>query len=379
MPISRPHFVYFVSSHGFGHAARACAVLAALARLRPGLQVTVVGETPEWFFHDSLGPKIAPRIKLRFRRAATDVGLSQTDALVEDLEATAHALEDWWPEGPTAPPAEHRLAPLADSVSGADGVICDISPFGLVAAHRVGVPSLLVENFTWDWIYHGYGTGTAAANPLARWVEPMAECFALAGRRVQTSPFCDAVAGATPVPPVARSPRRTRREIRRQLALPGDEPMVLVTMGGIEWDYAALELRLGNPALPWLVIPGGCPEPRRHGRCLRLPHRSDFYHPDLVHAADAVVGKLGYSTLAEVWSAGIPFGYVPRARFPESPPLAAWVARNLPHHPIAPDRFIGGQWLDDLGPLLSLTPNPRSETEHGADAVARAALDLVES
>ena len=33
-----------------------------------------------------------------------------------------------------------------------------------------------------------------------------------------------------------------------------------------------------------------------------LPHHSVFFHPDLVNASDAVVGKLGYSTLAAVLS-----------------------------------------------------------------------------
>jgi hypothetical protein len=27
-----------------------------------------------------------------------------------------------------------------------------------------------------------------------------------------------------------------------------------------------------------------------------LPHHSGFYHPDLVNASDAVIGKVGYST-----------------------------------------------------------------------------------
>ena len=49
-----------------------------------------------------------------------------------------------------------------------------------------------------------------------------------------------------------------------------------------------------------------------------MPHHSAFYHPDLVNASDAVVGKLGYSTVAEAALAGVSYAYVPRNQFRET-------------------------------------------------------------
>ena len=46
----------------------------------------------------------------------------------------------------------------------------------------------------------------------------------------------------------------------------------------------------------------------REKNVILLPANTDLYHPDLVHAADAVVAKLGYSTVAETYSAGVPLG-----------------------------------------------------------------------
>ena len=342
---------YVVSSHGFGHAARACAVIEALLEQVEALHVTVVGDVPPWFLHDSLGP----RLPHRHMPLPTDVGLAQRTALDEDLSTTVDRLAEWIAIDGAAPPRlrDDTLEPLVEAVAGCDLVVADISPFGLAAARQAGVPSVLVENFTWDWIYRGYGDLEPRLTDLA---QPLAEVFAGVDHHLQTEPFCQAAPGAVAVPPVARRPRRDRAEIRRQLEIPDDAPMALVTMGGIEWDYDHLEDRLSDPSLPWLVIPGSCTAPRRHGRCWRLPHRSEHYHPDLVHAADAVVGKLGYSTLAEVWSAGIPYGFVPRAHFPESPPLADWVQRHLPHKEIPPQRFESGDWLDDVRELVALGP-----------------------
>ncbi len=129
------------------------------------------------------------------------------------------------------------------------------------------------------------------------------------------------------VPPVARLLRRRRDEVRRELGIEPGQRAVLLTMGGIAWSYAAM-IEGGGPRLPddvVLVVPGGAPEPRSLPWARLLPFHSELYHPDLVAAADAVMGKLGYSTLAECWCSGVPFGFVPRDAFPESPVLAAAV------------------------------------------------------
>jgi UDP:flavonoid glycosyltransferase YjiC (YdhE family) len=98
---------------------------------------------------------------------------------------------------------------------------------------------------------------------------------------------------------------------------------VLLTMGGIEWDWGTFRPRLPEGTV--LVVPGGSPQARRLPGAVLLPFRSGFHHPDLVAASDAVVGKLGYSTFAEAWTAGVPFGFLARPSFPEGPVLAAAV------------------------------------------------------
>jgi hypothetical protein len=90
-----------------------------------------------------------------------------------------------------------------------------------------------------------------------------------------------------------------------------------------------------------------------------LPHHSEFFHPDLVNACDAVVGKAGYSTIAEVYSAGVPFGYVERAGFPESSALTAFVEREMIGLPIDTAGFRNGRWLERLPELLAFPRKPR--------------------
>ena len=45
---------YFVTPHGFGHAARAAAVMVALQEIDPAIQFDIFTQVPRWFFQDSL-------------------------------------------------------------------------------------------------------------------------------------------------------------------------------------------------------------------------------------------------------------------------------------------------------------------------------------
>lgn len=361
---------YFISSHGFGHASRACAVMEAIWRQSPTAHFTLFTATPGWFFEHSLSQSVD------VHDVATDLGLVQENSLQEDLSETLRQLRAWIPF------PQPRIRELADAVgdAGSELVICDIAPLGLAVARDCQLPSVLIENFTWDWIYGAYSETEPDFQPSAEYLNRV---FESAGHRIQTEPFCQPIPRATQVPPVSRRPRESRNDVRQRLEVPEDARLVMVTMGGIEWDYQGLEDALAlvahrdlsthanraGDANVWLLIPGGSPSPCRNGRVVLLPHRSEFFHPDLVHAADAVIGKLGYSTIAEVYRAGIPFGYVPRPTFPESPPLEIWVRSNLPCLRIDPQAFAAWQWLDDITPLLALPRRPAG-TLDGDDAIA---------
>jgi len=149
--------------------------------------------------------------------------------------------------------------------------------------------------------------------------------------------------------------------------------MVLLTMGGVGWDYRALDALSGHPSATF-VVPGGGLEPSRRGRLIVLPFRSDFYHPDLVRAADVVVGKLGYSTVAETWQAGSAMAFIGRPRFPESPVLAAFVRQTMTSVEITEEAFNDGSWLPAIDGLLD-SPRRRRRRADGAVQAARAILE----
>ncbi|HLF57405.1 MAG TPA: hypothetical protein VI942_11220, partial [Thermoanaerobaculia bacterium] len=266
----------FVTPHGFGHAARAAAVLAALREELPALEATLFTSVPRWFFSESLD------FSFDYRELACDVGFVQRSAVEEDLGATIGRLAELWTDA-----EEFLLKGLLSQLvaSRAEAVLCDIAPLGLVAAREAGIPSILVESFTWDWIYEG----VLEREPrFAPWIRRLREAFELATLRIQTEPVCSPAPGATRVGPIARRPRTPRRAVRARLGIGGGRSMVLVSLGGIESRIAHLE-RLELPGVDF-VVPGGVAageaEAPREGLVL-LPHHTPIFHPDLVHAADA--------------------------------------------------------------------------------------------
>ena len=353
-----PRLALFVTPHGFGHAARSAAVVEALGALVPGLEVELWTSVPEWLFRESLS------VPFRYRYLECDVGLVQRSPVEEDLPATVAALERWW-----AAVEELHLGQVAAALVAerCDLVVCDIAPFGLLAARAAGVPSVLMENFTWDWIYEGM---VAAEPRLASWVSRLASRFALADLHLQLEPICRPVAGALAIPPVARSPHQDRDAVRERLGVAPERRLVLVSLGGVAHRLERLGRLFGREDCVF-VLPGAADRESWEGNLRRLPHHSPIHHPDLVAAADLVVGKLGYSTVAETVAASTRVLYVPRPGFRESAVLERHVAERLPAQAIAWRELESGEWVERLDALLAC-PRPPARPASGARRAAEA-------
>ncbi len=350
------NIAYFITPHGFGHAARASALMAALLKIDDSLRFHLYTTVPQWFFDHTL----AGHFEYHFYE--TDVGVVQTNALAEDLAATVRKLDE------ILPFCTDCIGTLMHGMrqNRVELVLCDIAPMGIAVAQALGLPSVLVENFTWDWIYAGYVEQTPE---LARHISYLKKVFAAADYLIQTEPLCDPRAADLTVPPMSRAPQKSRAETRSALGIAADAPAVLLTMGGIRWDYTFLRQLFALPDVHF-IIPGAVETGlEKRDNLVLLPHSSPFFHPDLIAAADAVVGKVGYSTLAEVYHAGVPYGYVTRSNFAESAVLENFVVRHMAGLPIAPAEFESGEWVAKVPELLAL-PRRKHTQPNGADIAA---------
>lgn len=348
---------YFVTPHGFGHGARAAALMQAIYQQHPHCRFEIFTQVPEWVFADST------RAPFTYHALLTDVGLAQKTPLVVDLPETVRRLDSLMPFD--AKLVQHLAASVQQV--GCRAVLCDVAALGLAVAQAAGLPSVLIENFTWDWIYEPY---LAEEPRLQPHIEYLRGCYPTATYHFQVAPVCHLQPSATPIAPLSRQPRQTPAQVREQLGLTPTRPLILLTMGGMDSDWQTVVTHLQAVPNVNFVIPGASQNNlERAGNVCLLPPRSHIFHPDLLSACSAVVGKLGYSTLAETYYAGIPYAYVERPGFREYPVLAEFVHQAMQGLEIKAATFESGGWLAELPKLLALPRLSRSGP-NGAGQIA---------
>jgi hypothetical protein len=352
----------FISPHGYGHAARAAAVMEALHQLDPEKEFEIFTEVPEWFFHHSLSGAFT------YRPLLTDIGLVQESSLKVDLAGTAARLDSFLPL------QERKISELAHVVTERRCrlILCDISPMGILVAGRAGIPSVLIENFTWDWIYEEY---VAECAGLAAHVSYLAKLFRTADFRIQTQPACRPQNAQLTTSPVSRRARTSREDTRGKLGISPDALVAMITMGGIPETYPFLD-QLSKFGDMVFIIPGAGQNASKRRNLFLLPHHSEFFHPDLVNASDALIGKVGYSTLSEVYWAGIPFGYIARDDFRESPVLISFIEKNMRGVALSANEFTSGAFASRLRDLFALGRIER-KGPNGAEQAARFLFSLM--
>ncbi len=358
-------FAFFVTPHGFGHASRAVAVAESLVQRLPTCQFKFFTTVPEHH--------IAASIKdFSYQTLDCDVGLMQTDALTTDLPKTVQRLNTFLPFDSNQ--VQRLVTYLQYQCCMA--VISDISPLGLEVARVAELPSVLIENFTWDWIYQSYALRHPQMRKHADYLSPI---FDRADLHLQCQPLCQTKSRGMLTSPVGRRFQKDPATVRDQLGLSPWTKMVFFSMGGTPHslpDLEALGKRYGDIHF---VIAGHCPTQLTAPNIHLLPINSPLFHPDLIRAANVVIGKAGYSTIAEVYRAGVPFGYFSRPGDPEMPPLLSFLEDEIQGIHFTDNDYQTNGWLDHLPALLSMPHIDRSREQNGADQCADAIAQLVGS
>ena len=135
----------FITSHGFGHATRSFSVLSELAKDKK-IQLNIISTLPKWFIHENL-----KETSYQTHHFQTDVGMVQETPFKHNLDDTIQKLDQF---------LKFNDVELKSVTKNLDNYrsdcFFDISPLGLYLGRKMGIPSCLLENFTWDWIYEGY-------------------------------------------------------------------------------------------------------------------------------------------------------------------------------------------------------------------------------
>jgi hypothetical protein len=343
--------VYYISGHGLGHASRSIEVMRAIRSLEPGATIVVRTSAPRWLF-DSAAPD-----SIAYQPFETDTGVVQKDSLTLDEEATAVAAADFHRHFDQVIEGEAQV--LHDLKT--DVVVADVPPLAIAAAHRAGVPSIVVANFTWDWIFGAY----SAFDRLAPRVIPtMREAYGktTAALRLPLHGGFDAMPIVRDIPLIARRSTRDRAGTRTLLGIEPGRTVVLSSFGGFGLDLPLAELQRSSEFV--LLAPEREPPP-------------GLRYEDLVAAADVVVSKPGYGIVSECAANDTALVYTSRGNFAEYDVLVAGMPRLLRSHFIAPEELRAGRWTPALRAVLGQPLPPERPRVDGAAVAARQILDAI--
>jgi len=357
---------YFISSHGFGHAARSSAIMAETNRQNPNVVFDIYTQTPEWFFLESEAP-----IE-KWYPVVSDIGIVQISPMDMDIPNTLIKLSQFLSS------IESKSTRMAELLRKREYqlVISDISPLGIKTAQKAGIPCILFENFTWDWIYQIYETDYPEFNKINR---ILADIYRSVDAHGRLTPFCDETWQADLIiQPVSRYPKRGRSETRKQLGIDSEQIMGLISMGGMPENFQQFPKNIVKSQEIVLVIEGNFPEITRSGSYVFLPHHSNFYNPDLVSAADFFIGKAGYSTVAELFHANIPFGYLLRSDFRETAPFRSFLQQQCNTLEIEWQTFKDFRLTDAINQLITMK-EPGIRRENGAEQAAEFILQKLQA
>lgn len=357
---------YYISSHGYGHAARQQAVIKHLAQ--QGLAVHVRTASPRKFFKDAAS----------YHHQRYDIGMIQQDALHFDIPASLNWMTDFL-AGQEAI-ITRELAFIAEN--NIKLIVSDMPPLACEIASRVGIPSVVVTHFTWDWVYEHYLETYPQAEPIVEMLRAQYNKVTLALQMQLPLPHpFDMFSTVEPVPLIYNAPTQSREAIRAQFAIPDELPMVLLSMGGHHWGDSNIRALLDYEDAFFLVMPGAWEQVEHNsGHFRKVPMDFDDYH-NLIAAADLIVGKAGGSTVAEVLGHRTPMIYTTQgnAQWRESQLLAETLDTYASAYYIPMPAFMAGDWIDLLPDVLNTTHHWREIDRNGAHQACNRLLRLINS
>lgn len=351
---------YYISSHGFGHAARQSAIIRQLAER--DLPIFVRSAAPQKFFD-------FPNVQTH--EQAYDVGLIQPDALHVDVEASFAAYQSILDDKTTI--IQQEVAFIQKNQIKL--VVSDMPPLAFEVAAQANIPSVAITHFTWDWVYDHYSTDYPQFQPIIAGIREMYGKATLALQLPFSHKF-DMFPHIEPIPLLANEPTKNRSEICQELNIPTDNKIGLLSMGGMSWRGGGIDTLDQLVDWTFLVTPTIWEASNQPENFRLIPTDYPNYH-DLIAAADMVVGKAGGSTVSECVAHHTACIYTIREDYRENELLDAALRKHTNSHFISKQEFEQGAWVDWLNMVVNRHYDWQEIPYNGATVAVERLLQLM--
>ncbi len=344
---------WFVTGHGYGHAARSARLIN---QLPAGTEVTLFTTIEPAFFQRSLTREHQTVY------CEIDCGCIQRDAADIDVAATLERYAEI--NGQRQVLIERYAAQL--TARGIEMVIADIPPLAFAIAEAAGVPSVGISNFTWAEIYADY---LDSAPWFAAQLDSMRADYRCADAYVRLYPHineqpCAQVRDVGLL--LSAGHCRPRHEVAKILNLDTDRPWCLVYFGAAGLRTSCWSALDDYPQ--WCFI-GLYDLPGAGANYQRIALSAQITHSDVMAGASAVLGKLGYGLVSECLALGTPVIFPHRAQFCEFPALRDSLLARAQGFEISAAALAAGQLTTALQWCTTRPAVPLAPLEVGNSAI----------
>jgi L-arabinokinase len=416
------HVVFYISSHGLGHLTRCVEV--ALGLLVPKLgrdrwqgrstRVTFVTRGANCVILGAErvdgaceGVEVGKRkevdgisyalgfegVSIGIRDRDLDAGAVQKDAYCIDIERTKYALVRLHQGLPGL--HDEEVAWLIDTQPNV--VVSDVVGMALRAAKEAGIPTALMSNFTWPYIYQPFIEADSPQETPQERDDAFEHAVALEQAFLESADVFLRLPGHCPtfsasldssaidIPLIVRPQQVNKEAMRAQLGISQEVKVCLVMVGGISLGIDGIESLLSSASFSQNITGDGPPtwicfvtesvlvgatgngEPLLPAHIRVVP--SSAYTPDYVAMSDVVLGKVGYGTVSECLATGTPLVYVKRENFAEEAALVGLLNSHRAGVEMKRDHFLSGSWEEALAQACGLDVVP-ADTSGAREAAA---------
>ena len=333
------NLAYYISGHGYGHYARSIPVLKQLAS---DFNVHIKSQVSKSLFTQHLGEGVNHWLQ------SIDAGCRHiNNSLQVDPEETFKNFENF--QGQSTIEAEKNW--LRENQIAL--VLSDVASMPVKAAYDVGIPSILIGNFTWHDIY-SHLSGAEKQKHLLQMLEEEYSCTDL-----HILPQCHLPQSFArenrEVGFIAQKGQDIRNELEQYLNISfAGKTLVFIYLG----DYGTRSVLWENLSQhkDCLYLTRDSIEQAVPGLCI-LDDRFQF--SDLIASSDVVCTKGGYSTLGSAFASHKPVITCERRDFYEFEAIRDYLQKTRTGVIIADDDFYQGRWQTAIKTALSLTVKDR--------------------
>lgn len=292
------NIAYYISGHGYGHISRSYEVIRKLLDL---------GQVEKLFLCSSRVDFIDDKSRNLFlRKQSTDVGIVQDNSISMDIDKTLEKIHDF--ENNEKELIEQEKKFLSNEQI--DIVVSDSSSLPFVPAKELGIKTVFIGNFTWDFIYKYYSKHDPMFGNFAYHLKQQ---YQLCDKGLILPFHCpiDSIQNKIEVGLLGRKPTKDRETSRRHCRFSDDNYYFLFSFGAYGLDEDNFEF--DNLPENYKIVVSGY-DGLHSDHVIRL---DEFYYPDVLVACDFVITKPGYGILSEAHFAKTPIIYTERGDFPE--------------------------------------------------------------